>query len=437
MWVLPATAADYVFSGVNIVDLQRGEIIGNQCLVISDQRIAQLGDAGDVVAPPAAEHINSEGWFVIPGMAEMHAHVPPQRSGEAHLDSTLRLFLANGVTTMRGMLGEPSHLQLRSQLASGERIGPRLITSGPSFNGTSVETPRQAALMVRDQAAAGYDFIKLHPGLGPMEYQAITRAAAEAQLPIAGHVSVDVGLARTLRASQASIEHLDGYAQELVPEDSPLHGRDPGFFGIAIASALSADQIQTLARQTRRAGVWNVATQSLLENILGDEPLEQLVSRPEMQYIDDELRANWANSVRSLREQYSASERQKFLQMRRLLILALHEAGAGLLLGSDAPQIMNVPGFSIHDELAFLVRAGLSPSQALLTATYQPAVFFGESQQRGLLAPGYMAEVVFLRANPLQDIDHTRTISGVYHQGRWHDREQLDRWLQAIQQSLR
>jgi imidazolonepropionase-like amidohydrolase len=375
--------------------------------------------------------IDGQGAYAMPGLAEMHAHVPGADDGEQRAKDVLALYLANGITTARGMLGEPWHLEVRALLADGRWPGPRLVTSGPSFNGRTVTSPAQAAGRVREQVEAGYDFLKLHPGLEADEYEAIVEAAREAGIPFAGHVSEAVGLDAALRARQDSIDHLDGYAQAMVPEDTRLHGESPQFFGVNLAPDIDAGRADALAYATALAGVWNVPTQSLLEHAAGDTPVKALLDRPEMAYVSSGLATRWSAAVMSLRNMAAAGDRVKFLAARRALIRALHEAQAGLLLGSDAPQIMNVPGFSIHHELAFLVEAGLTPLEALRTGTVEVARFFGETD-RGLVAEGHVADMVLLGANPVQTIGATRDIRGVMRAGRWHSRADLDALLADI-----
>lgn len=425
-----------VFDGVHIIRPDLNRVLMNQRLWVRDGQIIAIAPARSLDIPTQARRIDASTWYVMPGLYEMHAHIPPSSQGEAVLQRVLSLFLSQGVTTVRGMLGEAAHLSVRNQLAQGERFGPRLITSGPSFSGQSVTGPRQAARRVQDQARQTYDFIKLHPGLGPLEFDAIMQAAERANLPVAGHVSLAVGLTRTLSSQQRSIEHLDGYAQELLAEDSPLRQRDPGFFGIAIAAGLRADRVRSLAMATRRAGVWNVPTQSLLENILGEASVEQLLQRPGMAYMDAATREQWQQAVISLRSEYSPSERLQFLQMRRLLLAALAEEGAGLALGSDAPQIMNVPGFSIHQELQEMVKAGLTPAQALRMGTDQAAAYFGEANRYGRVESGYQADLLFLSADPLQQIEHTQQIVGLMHGGQWYERSDLDARLGELRANL-
>jgi imidazolonepropionase-like amidohydrolase len=423
-----------VIKPVNVISMTDGQVTPNRAVVIKDGRILQIAAAEDLTTPEDATLIDGNHGWLIPGLAEMHAHIPSERAGEQQARDVLGLFLANGVTTARGMLGESWHLQLRTLLANRDWTGPRLVTSGPSFNGNTVSSPQQAASRAREQAAAGYDFLKLHPGLTADEFTALAEAAKSVPIPFAGHVSVDVGLDAALRQGQASIDHLDGYAQQMVPDSSPLYGTAPGFFGLNLADGLDPSRAHELAWSTTWAGVWNVPTQSLMEHIAGDTPLATLMARPAMQYVSENLAQRWRQSVENRREAVPPALRQKFLLARRALIAALQDANAGLLLGSDAPQIMNVPGFSVHEELVFLVDAGLTPLQALQTGTLNVARFFGDTD-RGELKPGYVADLVLLAANPLEDITASTQILGVMRGGDWYNRVALDRLLAEIRKN--
>ncbi|MCA1779630.1 MAG: amidohydrolase family protein [Xanthomonadaceae bacterium] len=376
--------------------------------------------------------IDANGRFLIPGLAEMHAHVPPT-DDPARIDEVLRLFLAHGVTTIRGMLGEPGHLLLRRELADGDRIGPRLITSGPSFNGTSVTSEAVARLRVRRQSEAGYDFLKLHPGLRPDTFDAISSAADGLGIDFGGHVSIGVGLERALQAGQATIDHLDGYAQVLVPEGHPARQREPGLFGFNLGDALDASRVEGWARRTARAGVWNVPTQTLIENLAVNE-IDYLLARPAMRWIAPATREQWAGRVAQMRQSQPAESLERFVAVRRSLIGALHAAGAGLLLGADAPQIMNVPGDALHHELEIYVESGLSPAEALATGTINVARFLAQPAH-GCIRAGCIADLVLLDANPLEDISNVRRIRGVMRAGQWFDRAALDGMLEEIASS--
>jgi imidazolonepropionase-like amidohydrolase len=432
---LPALgfAETQVLAPVKVISMATGEVTENRAIIIEGGTITEVVEHQPGQAPEGAQVIDGQGAWVIPGLAEMHAHIPPQNRGEQHARDVLALFLANGVTTVRGMLGQPWHLELRALLEEQRWPGPRLVTSGPSFNGNSVSSPAQAAQMVREQAAAGYDFLKLHPGLEPDEFAAIADTASELEIPFAGHVSFVVGLEAALRAGQATIDHLDAYAEAMVPGDSALAGAEPQWFGVNLGLAMDPARAPELASATAQAGVWSVPTQSLLETTAGAEPLAELLARPGMEYLAAETRAAWQRAVENMRGQASAEQRAAFIRARRALIGALQEAGAGLLLGSDAPQIMNVPGYSVHQELAYLVASGLTPLQALQSGTINVARFLGRANE-GEVAAGQVADLVLLEANPLDDISASARVSGVFRGGEYYSRARLDEMLSGIRE---
>ncbi len=418
-------AADsLLFTNVRLVDVENASVSEPMPLAVRDGFIVAAGELGE-----AGRVVETSG-YLIPGLAEMHAHVPQMRLGESLVHDTLVLYLAHGITTIRGMLGEPGHLTLRQQLASGEVIGPRLITSGPSFNGNSVSSAAAARDMVRAQAEAGYDLLKLHPGLWPEAFQAITETAEGLGIDYSGHISVAVGLDRTLASRQGSIDHLDGYGQKLVPEDHELYGTDPGLFAINLVSAMDESLIPELARRTVEAGIANVPTQSLIENWAAAD-VEALLARDGMRWIPVQTREQWRGAIENIRGRIPEGQGQRFVEIRRQLIGALHEAGATILLGADAPQIMSIPGDAIHHELEIYVESGMSPAEALATGTVNIARYL-DQPAHGCLEPGCVADLVLLTDNPLEDIRHSRSIQGVMRAGRWFDRERLDELLDDI-----
>lgn len=430
----PARAADvWLLTPVNVVDPKTGEVLEDRALRVEGDRISAVMpvDEVDVVDAAGGTVIDGHGGWVIPGLAEMHAHVPARERGEQYTRDVLSLFLANGVTTIRGMLGQPWHLELRESLADGDREGPRLVTSGPSFNGNSVSSPEQGAAMVREQAAAGYDFLKIHPGLSRAEFRAIMAASREVDIPVAGHVSYETGLDAALEEGMATIDHLDAYAEAMVPEDSSMHGVAPEWFGLNLGAAMDPTRAPDLAARTSRSGVAVVPTQSLFETTAGDTPVKTLAARPGMDTLSPDLLEQWSGAVNRIGSQADPDARRRFLEARRALIAALDEAGATILLGSDAPQIMNVPGYSVHQELGYMVDAGLTPRAALRSGTTAVAAFFGFDDQ-GAVAPGKIADLVLLEANPLEDIAHTTAILGVARGGRWYDRTRLDAMLEDV-----
>ncbi len=423
-------AAPTAFVNVNVIPMTDARVVPGQTVVVEDGRIRTIGSVDVTPVPKNAVVVDGTDRFLLPGLAEMHAHVP--RVGAADLDRVLTLFAANGVTLIRGMLGHPSHLELREELAAGQRFGPRLVTAGPSLDGNSVDGPRDGERQVRAQFAAGYDFVKIHPGLTLREFEAIAEAATELGMPFAGHVPASVGLAGALAAGMTAIDHLDGYLVALVPPDADPSGGFGGFFDVLLAGVAERDRIGEFAALTAAAGTWNVPTEALFEHRVGTLPAAELAKRPEMRYMPARVVEQWVRAKERLAAErgFDADVAARAIDIRRALIRALHEAGAGLLLGSDAPQVFNVPGFSLHSELELLVSAGLTPFEALATGTTAVAEFLGTNG--GAVAEGRDADLVLLDADPLADISNIRRIHGVMLGGTWYSAARLSGLLQNL-----
>ena len=411
------SAETTVFVNVNVIPMTAKVVVPERSVVVADGRIVRIGHVDEVPVPRGAQIVDGTDRYLLPGLAEMHAHVTS--TDAADVERLATLFVANGVTTIRGMLGQPGHLALREKLASGAIFGPRLITSGPSLNGRSVSGAADAVQQVREQKAAGYDFIKVHPGLSSKEFVALAETANEVGIPYAGHVPVAVGLQQALDLGMKTIDHLDGYFAALLPADSDGAGGYGGFFDVMLADELAADKIPELAQATARAGVWNVPTQVLITQRIDRTPLAELRGRPEFRYVPEATLTRWLDSKRELLRDrdFDPQTAALAIELRQKLILELHNAGAGLLLGSDAPQTFNVPGFSIHRELEELVKAGLSPFEALRTGTVAVAEFLGSNA--GTVAVGKDADLILLDANPLSDIRNSQRIHGVMLRGQW------------------
>ena len=425
-----AHAETTAFINVNVLTMTDDTVVPARTVVVVDDRITTIGPVETTVVPDEAVLVDGTDRYLMPGLTEMHRHVTSTRP--ADLERLFGLFLANGVTTIRGMLGRSSHLTLRDDLDAGRVRGPRLITSGPSFNGNSVSSPAQAEAMVREQHAAGYDFLKVHPGLTRAEFSAMADTANELGIRFAGHVPADVGVPAALAAGIATIDHLDGYMETLISAHEDPTGGVGGFFGLLLAGVADPSRIDAIARATVEAGTGTVATESLFEHTANHVSPEGMTELPEMRYADPADLAAWTQIKRNLLAdpQFDRAVADRAIELRRALILALHRAGPDLmLLGSDSPQRFNIPGFALHRELGFLVDAGLSPYEALRSGTVNPARFFDELTDRGTLEVGKIADLVMLDENPLDDIANSRRVHGTMVRGVWLSRQQLDEFL--------
>ncbi len=419
--------------GVHVIPMDRERVLERQTLVIREGRIAEMGPMASVRPPAGAQIVNGAGKYVIPALGEMHGHLA---GANAQMNERiLALNVIHGVLTVRSMLGHPAQLTLRDRVARGEVLGPRIYTSGPSANGQSVTTAAAGEQMARDQKAAGYDLIKIHPGVPLDAFEALAKTAREVAIPFAGHVPVAVGVHRAIEAGYRSIDHLDGYAEAAIRDGATIGSNGGGFFGTLIAQDLDDRKIPALVQKTKAAGVWLVPTETLMLNFLASDSVEAMMKRPELAYITPEVRTQWESGLRSFRsgpQHPSPQHRTRLMAFRAKLLRQMQDAGVGILLGADSPQVLNVPGIATHQELAAVVKAGLTPYEALASGTRNVATYFGTANEEGTVATGMKANLLVLNANPLQDITRSLDRAGVVHTGTWHDRASLDAMLAKL-----
>jgi imidazolonepropionase-like amidohydrolase len=425
----PTPPSAVAFLDVNVIPMDRERVLRDQIVIVQDGRIIALGPAESVRIRDGIRRIEARGQYLIPALSEMHAHIPGGDAPDAEIERVLFLYSANGIATIRGMLGHPRHLALRNRANKGEIVSPWIYTSGPSLNGNTVPTPEAAVRAVTEQKAAGYDFLKIHPGILQGPFDALADTAAKVHIAVAGHVPADVGLERALAARYATIDHLDGYMEALAGPGAPVSQ----LFGLNLVSRVDLSRMPRLVAASRDAGVAQVPTQALFEHWVGMTEPAEMLRWPEMRFVDRAQKDGWVANRPTLIGQTSAADRQRFLEIRRRLIKAMHDGGVTLLLGSDAPQVWNVPGFSIHRELQYLVQAGLTPFQALETGTRRVAGFFGTAAERGTIEVGKRADLVLLEGNPLEDIRETARIAVVVQGNRVFTRQEIDSRLKELE----
>lgn len=430
---------DVIFTGVNVITMLNDEVLSDQDVLVSGGKIISVAPRGNSKPPAGALTVNAHGKYLMPGLAEMHGHVPPVDNLEPMKD-VMSLFASYGITTVRGMLGHPKHLVLREMLNNGDFSGPRFYTSGPSFNGGSVKSPQEGAAKVREQKAAGYDFLKIHPGLTQENFNAVASTANEVNIPFAGHVSFHVGVWKAIEAGQETIDHLDAFIEGLVPGIENINEEEVGLFGMYIADKADTTRIPELMKALRENNVWVVPTQALAERWMTPARTTQSFrDEPEMRFMDEKTLSNWVQAKNNMysNPRYDSAAIARYIQLRRKLIFECNRSGVGLLLGCDAPQIFNVPGISTHHELQYLVDAGLTPYEALKTGTVNVGKFYGQTDKMGIIENGANADLVLLNANPFEDIANTKKIEGVMVRGKWMPRATLDNTLKRLEKSGR
>jgi imidazolonepropionase-like amidohydrolase len=427
-------ANNYQITGATILKMN-GDLVKDHDVFVRDGAILSVQD--QTLPPPSGNFqvIDGKGKFLMPGISEMHAHIPVPRDGDdQNVRETLFLYLTNGITTIRGMLGNSYHLELKQMIENNEILSPRVYTSSPSMNGNSVQSPEEASRLVKQYKEDGYDFLKIHPGITLPTMIELVRTADEVGIRFAGHVPIDVGIRNALSFGYWSIDHIDGYIEGMMPE-----GTDPtkgGFFGSQFARDVDLKQISKLAKETAKQHVWVVPTQSLFTRWISPEPPEQMIQAKEMQYMPARVRYSWVSGKAQIlnRDTYSEEDYEVFLDVRQNILRSLHRAGVDFLLGSDAPQVFNVPGFSIQHEMQSLVESGIPIIEILKSGTLNPARFFEEEGAYGEVTKGASADLILLSANPLEKISYMRQIEGVMVRGTWLSRKLIDEELTRIAQ---
>jgi tetratricopeptide (TPR) repeat protein len=439
-----------VLSHANIVDVVSGTVRRDHTVTIRDGRIIAIGPGSRSPAPTGAQVSDATGKYLIPGLVDMHVHWYDERY--------LGLFLANGVTGVRLMLGNEIHLQWRSRMENGELPGPRLAIASPIVDGPNprspgslvVTDPESARAAVSRLQADGYDFIKVYNGVPRDAFFALAREATSRGLPVAGHVPRTVSLAEVSDSGQRSIEHLGGLlyavsreggkARQTAAQPGPGE-RAPSAGTLAAAwkvnepllASYDASKAAALFAQFVKNGTWQCPTLTLLRAhaFLHDR---EFTGDVRLKYMPRHVRQLWSDDPRGrgLRTEDFATGR-RVLAKDFELVRDMHKAGVRLLAGTDTMNPFVFPGFSLHDELSLLVGAGLSPLEALRTATINPAVYLGTERSAGTIDVGKQADLVLLDGNPLDDIANTKRIQAVVVAGRLLSRTDLDATLTKIE----
>jgi hypothetical protein len=446
-------AAPLVLSGVTVIDATGAAPRPHMAVVIDKGRIADLGKVGTVVAPERARVLDASGKFLIPGFWDMHVHWYDEQS--------LSLFTVNGVTGVRVMFGFPLHLDWQRKLAEGKLVGPRLVIAGPVVDGAPPVWPdsirasnesegRQAVQSIR---RTGYDLVKVYHLLSRSAYFGIADEAKRQGLPFGGHVPNSVSAVEASDAGQKTIEHLQGVALACSSRETELRrelkalverGSSPDRalslrFEVAATDSYDEQKAAPLFARFVRNGTWHVPTLAVRQSHARLQETDSTRS-DRMRYMPASLRARWESRRRATFKKLRPEEFTNFRRSFRAdleLVTAMRRAGVGILAGTDTGALDCFPGFSLHDELALLVQAGLTPMEALQSATRNPARCLGRSNDLGTIEQGKLADLVLLEANPLDDIRNTTKIAAVIANGRLLTRTALDENLKEIEAGSR
>ncbi len=432
------TPGKYVVKNVSVIPMDTDKVLQQQDVFIANGIITNISNTGATETDKDALVIDGAGKYLMPGFAEMHAHVPGT-DDTAIAKNVLELYVLNGVTTIRGMLGHPQHLILRDEIQKGAFIGPLFYAGAPGLSGGSVKSVKDADSLVRKYKNDGYDFLKLLPGLTLENFNAIVKTAREVNIPFAGHVSSSVGVWNAIAAGYASIDHLDGFVEALVPGIEKIPENKRGLFGLYIADKTDWKKNDSLMHALHQNSIWVVPTQALAERWFTPAKSADAFSRePEMIYMDKTTLGNWIKAKQNMMADplYDSAKVIALIELRKKLIKACVDNNVGIVAGSDAPQVFDVPGFSLHQELKYMADAGLTTYQVLQTATTNVGRYYN-NPNLGVVKKGAVANLVLLHKNPLEDIANTTGIAGVFSGNYWLSKAEIDERLENLKGKIK
>lgn len=412
---VPAFAETVIIKNVNVIPMTSPRVLEKQTVVVRDGRIQSVSKL-PVAADKEAQVIDGTGKFLMPGLADMHAHVPAVNAKGGLMEDNLLMFLANGVTTLRSMFGQPGHTDVRNKSRFGQIVSPTLYVAGPVFSNQTIASTQEVIDRVRRQKKEGWDLLKVHSGLTIEQYDALAKTAKEEKIRFGGHIPAAVGLIHALDMGHETIEHMEGYIEFLDGTKGPVDEK----------------HLAAVVKKTKDAGAWVVPTSALTEIVYGATPIEKLTAYPELKYSPQRAVEIWTQQYNERVAKIPRAAAANVVANRRRILRALHEGGVKILLGTDALQQFIEPGFSVAREMESMREAGLSNYDILRTATVNAAEYLGQQASIGTVEAGKRADLVLLDANPLENVANVAKVRGVMIGGRWFGRDQLDIGLDRI-----
>jgi imidazolonepropionase-like amidohydrolase len=464
------TAQDaLVIQNIDVIDVKRGQVVPGRTIVIENGSIESIGASDSKSYPDGAHIVDGSGRYLIPGLWDMHTHVLYEGVQERYFP----MLVANGVTGVRDMNGPmpPAEVAaLKESIAQGELVGPRIVTPFRLIDGPArsidargpetfvVSTTEEARRAVRELTEQGADFIKVYNSLPDSLLRTVLDETRRHGLRVAGHVPMTVRASDASNWGMASLEHLQGILEECTTAGEGL--RLALSDGLAVL-AQSGKSMQDVPAETIQAVIGG--RQDLVNTfdeeacgILGDVfvrnetwEVPTLVSNrgvdlaaidstfqadPRLAFVPDSIAVSWEASVRRHPYRLDASGRHKRQNIIDRIVNLHYGQGVRFMAGTDLGVAYVYAGFSLHEELRRLVEAGLSNADALRAATINSAEYLGLSGRAGSIEPGNTADLVLLRANPLEDISNTETIDAVVLSGRLFERAELDEMLEKARQ---
>ncbi len=422
----------WVIQHVNIITMnEANSIIPNATVYIADHQIVSINGA----YPKNATVIDGKGKWLMPGLIDMHVHTPtdvgpfglkyPTQGATIFFDlqDQMLLYIANGVSTIFELSARAEHFGQRNEIAKGTVIGPRMalaaMIDGGTGQGRSVNTPEEGRQAVKSAKAEGYEFIKVYAYLNPATYFAIIDESNKQGLKVIGHIP-------TSFKDKLKEAFVPGFGMVAHAEELTNYAKD-----------YSDQEAQEMAALLKTNGTWLSPTLITMEAIASQvRSLEPLKALPSLAYVHPLLQSKWltANKYNKMSSPENIAHFEQYTRFNLQLVKACAAVGVPIVAGTDAGTSGVIAGFSLPDEMALLVKAGLSPQAAIASATKLPAQWLGIDKVLGSIEAGKLADLILLEENPLNDIQNIRKIAAVIINGQWLDQASIQKKLQHLAQ---
>lgn len=422
---------------VNVITMLNNEILINQTVLISEETIEFIGNEKNINIPEDTFIIDGKDKYLIPGLIDMHVHL-----GENEDD--LLLYLVNGVTTIRNMWGYEqfnllnwifgtrvfNHLKLRDEVNNNHIIGPRIFTARPLIEGETpffpsfmvkkVISPQSAEKIVLHQSNQGYDLIKFSSTISENVFTSLVLSARKNNISIAGHVPDKVGMRNVIKAKVTSVEHLLGFFNPYNPE-----------------LAINEKEISEIAQLSAQNNVFHCPTLIASERICNINKREEYENEPEMDYLPKRVKKGMKFLLKTSSNLFKKKQlkpNHEYLPFLFGIVQELKKHDTGIILGTDKGTPYVVAGFSLHRELKLLNVAGLTPFEAIKTATFNAAKCLKRETTLGTIEVGKCADLLLVEQNPLKNLETIKNHCGVMTKGRWLSREKCNQILNELKE---